>query len=770
MARSRNDGTPRKRSGLVLAPGVRNHCHPMRNQDGMKRWIVGAGLSVAGAILTGAGTAPQLTAVAILSFEREGEPATVETSLARAARTPGPAEQGGSVLRVECEPGGYPTVRLKFSSPQDWRRAFAVALDVTNHDQEDLVLHLRIDDHPAANDEMHSRSAWSVIPAGETRAVAFPLSVPSALSLGMREPARVASISFANLFGPGRADLGHVVALSLYLKEPKKPRRYSIDRVRLLEGDAADLLYRGVVDRFGQFTREEWPGKVSSDEMLKQQAQDERERLKAGSEAALDDFAGWKGGPEEEATGYFRTERRDGRWWLVTPVGSLFFSLGVGVIQTEAVATYIEGREHLFETLPSLDGPLARHFGEGNNAGDNPVGQARAFARGRWFNFYTANLERKYGPDWKGVWPQVTLDRLRAWGFNTVANWSDAAVTQAKDSRGRRLPYVYSLWYGGEFARVGTAADWWGPMPDPFDPRFAQVVEQWLEPKLQERSSDPYLLGYFVDNELSWAMGRNSKKDRERFSLVYGVLQQRHKSPAKAAWCAALKERYTIGQLNDAWKTQFSSWENWLDEPFFPPEEIPEPMRSDFSAFSQAYAEKYFGTLADIIRRHDPNHLYLGARFSSFAKEHVQGCAAHCDVVSFNLYAPDLEGAGDWSFLEKVKKPVIVGEFHFGATDRGLFGAALIPVGSQEERGKGYARYLHSLARHPSFVGAHWFQYIDQPLTGRLFDGENYNVGFVSVADTPYPELTRAATAANSEVYRLRLGGEKEVERDLRAR
>jgi hypothetical protein len=28
---------------------------------------------------------------------------------------------------------------------------------------------------------------------------------------------------------------------------------------------------------------------------------------------------------------------------------------------------------------------------------------------------------------------------------------------------------------------------------------------------------------------------------------------------------------------------------------------------------------------------------------------------------------------------------------------------------------------------HPSFVGAHWFQYTDQPLTGRTLDGENYN-------------------------------------------
>jgi hypothetical protein len=139
----------------------------------------------------------------------------------------------------------------------------------------------------------------------------------------------------------------------------------------------------------------------------------------------------------------------------------------------------------------------------------------------------------------------------------------------------------------------------------------------------------------------------------------------------------------------------------------------------------------------------------------------VQGCAAWCDVVSFNVYAPDLAGAGDWAFLHSVSKPALVGEFHFGATDRGAFGAGLIPVGSQEERAKSYAQYLQSFARDPSWVGAHWFQYVDQPLTGRLFDGENYAVGLVTLTDTPYAELTRAAAEVNRAVYRLRLADER---------
>ncbi len=64
---------------------------------------------------------------------------------------------------------------------------------------------------------------------------------------------------------------------------------------------------------------------------------------------------------------------------------------------------------------------------------------------------------------------------------------------------------------------------------------------------------------------------------------------------------------------------------------------------------------------------------------------------------------------------------------------------------------------LKAPARPPAkgaFVGAHWFEYVDEPLTGRSLDGENYNIGLVSVADVPYPELTTAMRSTNSTLYK----------------
>ena len=75
-------------------------------------------------------------------------------------------------------------------------------------------------------------------------------------------------------------------------------------------------------------------------------------------------------------------------------------------------------------------------------------------------------------------------------------------------------------------------------------------------------------------------------------------------------------------------------------------------------------------------------------------------------------------------------------------------------MGSESERGPAYARYLRAVADNPDFVGAHWFQYIDEPLTGRTLDGENGHVGFVTVADLPYRDLVAAARDANEGVLR----------------
>lgn len=105
----------------------------------------------------------------------------------------------------------------------------------------------------------------------------------------------------------------------------------------------------------------------------------------------------------------------------------------------------------------------------------------------------------------------------------------------------------------------------------------------------------------------------------------------------------------------------------------------------------------------------------------------------------------------------KIDKPVVIGEFHFGALDRGKFHASLRPVADQQARGAAYEKYVTSALENPLVVGTHWHQYGDQATTGRD-DGENFQNGFIDICDTPYTETIAACRRIGSHLYEVRAG------------
>lgn len=164
-------------------------------------------------------------------------------------------------------------------------------------------------------------------------------------------------------------------------------------------------------------------------------------------------------------------------------------------------------------------------------------------------------------------------------------------------------------------------------------------------------------------------------------------------------------------------------------------------------------AEHYFRTVRSMVKEVASNQLYLGCRFAWTNPRVVEIAAAAWDVVSFNVYQrPPVA----FVFPMKADAPAMITEFHFGATDRGPFHPGLVPARSQAERAALYRDTVRAALRHPQIVGTHWFQYRDQPATGRELDGENYQVGFVDIADTPYPETVSAAREVGFGLYEER--------------
>lgn len=335
------------------------------------------------------------------------------------------------------------------------------------------------------------------------------------------------------------------------------------------------------------------------------------------------------------------------------------------------------------------------------------------------------------------------------WGFTSFGNWVAPEFYHAK-----RVPYFANGWIIGDFKRLYSGSDYWGPIPDPYDPEFERRAKYTTQVIADEVLNSPWCIGIFIDNEMSW--GRE-----DTYGIVLDALHQPiAESPAKQAFVTILKKKYpSIKSLNKAWGTDFASWKAFEESADFRNLEHADNMIADFSLLKEDLASTYFRIVHDALEDVLPNHLYMGARFASWgmSKEIRTGAKKYVDVMSFNRYREGL-GIKKWDFLKEVDLPCIIGEYHFGARDSGVFNSGIIEAADQQDRAQMYTDYMDSVVENPYFVGAHWFQYIDSPLTGRAHDGENYNVGFVSTADVPYPEMVEAAKAFNSTLYEKKFG------------
>ncbi|HNQ73886.1 MAG TPA: beta-galactosidase [Verrucomicrobiota bacterium] len=536
------------------------------------------------------------------------------------------------------------------------------------------------------------------------------------------------------LGGPETIKPNHITQILLFVSEPQAPHQFDILSVSAT-GDYtpptawvtdADPFFP-FIDLFGQYKHKDWPGKVHSLAELQQRRETEARELAAQrGPGNWDQYGGWADGPKLEATGFFRTAKHNGKWWLVDPEGHLFFSHGIDCVLAIDV-TPIAERASWFEDFPGDQEPFRRfrtkaYALKGHYADRSP----------ECFPFASVNLQRKYGPDWRAVYTEVIHQRLRSWGLNTIANWSAGDVFLK-----RRTPYTDNV--GSHGARMIEGSEgYWGKFPDVFDASFANSLRRAMAGKRKTSANDPWCLGYFSDNEMSWG---------DETSLALAALKSPADQPAKLALLADLKAKYAeIEKLNQVWGTTHDSWDALLAT-----RETPDAYkaRADLTAFYSHTAETYFRVVREAIKAVAPQQLYLGCRFAWVNRLADLAAGKYCDVISYNLYERSVADFKNPSH----DKPLIIGEFHFGALDRGLFHTGLVPVENQAARATSYKEYVLGALRHPQFVGTHWFQYMDEPTTGRVYDEENYQIGFVDIADTPYAETIAASREVGRQLY-----------------
>ncbi len=674
----------------------------------------------------------------VVSFAEKGseipilrhDPSTLPANLTQNNTSAKPVmTDRGVALEVLFHQADYPNVFL--TAPPggwDWSAYAGIAVDIENPETEAVKVSIRVDNVGADGSNNCNTASVSAEP-GTVTTLKLTFNSGAGEGLwGMRGLPEIGPMGSGSTI-----DTRRIIAFQVFLAMPDREHRLLLSSFRLFgKGfQSGELVEMPFIDRFGQYKYSDWPLKVKEETELTRRRDREHAALTASAfPPGFDRYGGWAEGPQLKATGYFRTGKVNNKWWLVTPEGRLFFSIGMDCVGSGEF-TFVTGRDKWFEWLPALSEPAAVFY---NNSGKAHSMAEAIGGKGRTFSFYSANLLRKYGDDWRTAWKEMTSNRLRNWGFNTIGNWSDGEI--CKESG---IPYVVSFALGEGLRNMEGANGYWGYLKDVFDPRFADVVDEAVTPLTERHAANPLCIGYFSDNELAWE------------TLRPGVLACPPDQPCRIAMIQRLQSKYEdVSKLNSAWETNAQDWDSLRA-----PEKPNAAATADLDDFVYEYAKVYFSTINNILKGRAPHQLYLGCRFYAYCDPVVRACAESADVVSFNVYLPRVS-RNECEKAVACGKPVLIGEFHFGATDRGMFHPGLGPTRNQEARAAAYAGYLQSVIDCPALVGCHWFQYVDEPVTGRWFDGENYNIGFVDVTDTPYPELVKTARETHAGIYKRR--------------
>ncbi|USI26465.1 beta-galactosidase [Alteromonas macleodii] len=663
----------------------------------------------------------------------------------------------------------------------------AVVMDIDNPSSEPVHLHVALTD---VHGKKHNRNS-AIPPHSSASYYSLIKGENVSLDTGMRSNPKHWDTDYTQLIwrtGSKEIDVSKIKSITFQVMGVMADKYITVRDIRAVRPtsfiqDSA----KHIVDEFGQNNKIDFEGKVTSIDNLRQHFKEESVELQAQLPTDRSKFGGYLNGPKLESTGYFRTEKHDGKWALVDPEGYLFFSTGIANVRMANTSTitgfdvpdaYVKSRvstdltpedsmglnrlsnaaaEHRFEasairanmftSLPDYNEDLGNFYGYRRSVHTGTID------KGETYSYYMANLARKFGDmTVDGVldkWESLTVKRMQSWGFTSFGNWID---TRFYDND--NFPYFANGWIIGDFKTVSSGNDYWAPIPDPFDKKFAERTDATVKQIALEVKNSPWCVGVFIDNEKSWGIMGSPES---QFGLVAGTMAlNASNSPAKTAFVEWLKNRYeNIQTLNKNWGVSFVSFDE-LNEGFAINFNSTEAIQ-DYSELLTFYAEAYFKTVADSMGKYMPNHLYMGARFADWGMtpELRSAAARHVDVMSYNYYREGINPVF-WHFLEELDMPSIIGEFHMGALDSGLFNPGLIGAHTQELRGQMYETYMNSVIDNPYFVGAHWFQYIDSPIAGRAYDGENYNVGFVSVADIPYKPFIKSVKRVNNSLYQRR--------------
>lgn len=188
-------------------------------------------------------------------------------------------------------------------------------------------------------------------------------------------------------------------------------------------------------------------------------------------------------------------------------------------------------------------------------------------------------------------WISQTIDMLQENGFNCAGSWSDyKAIREANKKRDKPFAYTINLNFmssygkerGGTFQQPGHTG-YPGDAIFVFDPEWVSFCDRHAK-QIAEYRDDPNLFGYFSDNEMPFKL-----KSLDNYLAL---------KPEDPGHSAAVK---------------------WMEEQKITKDQITDKYRE---AFMAVVADRYFSVVSKALKKYDPNHMYIGARFYSSEKNY----------------------------------------------------------------------------------------------------------------------------------------------------
>ncbi len=342
------------------------------------------------------------------------------------------------------------------------------------------------------------------------------------------------------------------------------------------------------------------------------------------------------------------------------------------------------------------------------------------------------NNEKAFKEEFGSVenWVSASIQKFQQLGFNTAGSWSETAPIIAFNKTAKK-PFAYTTQlnmlsgYVRAAIKKNTARKDASVLSFIMDDAFASYCDEQAA-KLAEAKNDANLLGHFSDNEIAFM--------HTEFKDILSIADKADKS-------------YLAAQ-------------QWMKTKGVGEQNISREQKEEFIGILTGV---YYKTVSSAIKKYDPNHLYIGSRLHSSAKNNKYLFASaepYIDIISINYYGywqPQQKHIAEWATWSS--KPFFITEYYTKAEDAGMpniSGAGWL-VKTQTDRGIHYQNFGLELLLAKNSVGWHWFRYQDNDPNDPTADPSNNdsNKGILNTRYQVYEKLAEKMKKLNNNKYAL---------------